>query len=82
MKDISQEDEIIVEAEEWNSIKVYTAGEYFTIGKELYKVVEGYNSTCQECDFQNNPHCRDTACLGIDSKDDVIFTLYDTLEEE
>lgn len=81
MNDINQEDEIIVEAEEWNPIKVYTAGEYFTIGEEMYRVIGAHNATCKYCDFQDTL-CRYAICSSINSKDDVIFTLYDTLEEE
>ena len=82
MNDINQEDEITVEAEEWNPNKVYTAGEYFTIGKELYKVIVDHNYTCRECDFYRDRRCRSAICYSAYSDNGVIFTLSDTLEEE
>ena len=66
--------------------KKYTVGDFFKIGKEVYKVVDdsaslhyvvaGISKLCQACDFYDTPNCSRFSC------DDKNAVLVDTLEGE
>lgn len=70
--------------------KEYQIGEFFTLGKDTYKVIElsvNQDYQCEYCDFNSDEMeaiCEDHECfasLRVDKKK-VFFTLYDEDTEE
>lgn len=73
-----------VHYQNFNSDKEYIVGEFFRIGKEVYKVILDEMEGCTNCEFQNVPTLCSKMICGYEmrySEDSVVFILYDTLEE-
>jgi len=68
---------------EYKESKEYSIGNYFTTGKDTYKVVQDTDyRSCDNCDFNFEKLCDDAICSSVDRTDNnnVNFILYDSEE--
>lgn len=64
----------------------YKVGDFFKIGSEVFKVVEGDGDDCTNCDVWSNSDagCHSKVCSEYERDDglDVFFILYDNISED
>lgn len=64
----------------------YSVGEYFKIGKEIFKVTTDIGDSCKNCEFNSGillEYCEKLLCseYGRSDRNNVCVILYDTLED-
>lgn len=73
------------EYQEFVPNKEYAIGEFFKIGREVFKVVSDYSLSCNKCEFKHlSSTCYSNVCEPDARFDEVpvSFILYDTLDED
>lgn len=83
---VDEDFEDIPEYQEFIYHKDYSIGEYFKIGKEIFKVITDMNDCCENCEFNTGilaEYCKKFLCAeyGRADMNNVCVILYDTLED-